>query len=214
MWVILIIQLSNYVIQLDILTQISVILKMKFGSEKKILIIEAVKQKLYQGKHVNHGINKFHMSTTIKAHSLGLMEIITIAGTQMENMKQFGVTQLILILLGNCVILLVGWTKIHATLKMKVLKKIKEQATEVVKPRLFQDLIAYLGILMNRFKIMREVNNMEQMETIITAEIQMEVNKLFGVTQVTLKIQQRSFVILLASLSQINSTRVGMGMNH
>ena len=81
---------------------------MKFGLEIKIVIIEVAKPKQLLVKLVKHGINKFHMSITIKILTLGLTETITTAEILMENKIKFGVLLQILILLGNYVILLVG----------------------------------------------------------------------------------------------------------
>lgn len=55
------------------------------------------------GKHVNHGINKYLTHIVMLTLIMGLMEIITIVEIQMPIKKLFGVTLLILILLGNCV---------------------------------------------------------------------------------------------------------------
>lgn len=116
---------NNFVIQLDMWSQINVSKGTKYWMEKKILNIEVVNHRLYPEKHVKNGTHKFHMFIMMQIKYMEQMGTITFAETQTENRNLFGVILLILLFHGSCAILLdINLQKV-VILKMKALKEIK-----------------------------------------------------------------------------------------
>ena len=137
----------------------------------------------------------------IKVYLLIQMVIIIIAEILAVNMSKCGVILPTLIHHGSCVTQLVGLRKrkiIHVILKMRISKTTKILVIEDVNLKLCLACLVFLGIHKNQLKMETKVQTLEQMEVIITVEIQMDKKNQFGATLVILKTQRKSCVNPLA----------------